>query len=570
MNNMKKYIALLMMGILLSASLLSGCGLADKVKSILPKSLVKQEQTADVSSAAEPASNPVVNAPSEEPASEPEEPAQQKVVAEEDENHIALNYDQEWDSDWSDEYSRLLSQMRCEMVFLAEDSAARYPELNQAVTEYCREKLAVSKDLYTLYAPDAPAEYERAGEDFHYFYVDVQYALDRADSKYFSLMSRRWAYAGGMHYEEVWSSAVWESATGKMLSVDDVLTDRYAMGQKVSEALDQKYPRCTYPIGKEEALACYFGGDLAPMDTPLRDPMFSLGYEGIIFYFNAYDIASWGDGTLSVIIPYAGNEGLLKGDYSAANPDSYTIPGLIKKDFNISLENDQKFDSIVIENREDDYETLVEMYGYLNNEEFVIDENLYAFDMRPTLIHTNGKNYIYVEMSEENDYREISVLELNRSGIREVERCYNLDVCMTTTDEGGYYSKSIANPDCIQMESRTELISTVGGIKWYYVSDDGTPKSHDEFYRVSYEMFFTLNKDFMLTTVDPADPSNQKKIPYKKGDTFEYISTDDSRYAVLKDPNGLEIMLEIQNNYPPQLVDGTDLTDLFDGIVFAG
>ena len=131
--------------------------------------------------------------------------------------------------------------------------------------------------------------------------------------------------------------------------------------------------------------------------------------DGITVYFMQYDIAPYAAGSLTVKLPYDGNEEMFANrlfvNENRVNPvaayeTTYVNVGGVRKA--LRLEN-------VLEN--ETYNNTVHIY--LNDSEVSVDVE-YGCSASYLIQKENGQQFLYLESKSDNDYRILHVVDLNQ------------------------------------------------------------------------------------------------------------------------------------------------------------
>ncbi|RIV26750.1 DUF3298 domain-containing protein [Fibrisoma montanum] len=131
-----------------------------------------------------------------------------------------------------------------------------------------------------------------------------------ANSKILSVKLSAYAYTGGAHPNSSTSLYTFDRTTGKPLSLTDLVTDTTALLGIVEKAF-RKHQDLLPQYNLEER--GYF----------LRDGKFflpanvALARDGLLFYYNPYEIAAYAVGPIEVTVPYSQLQTVLNDDWQA-------------------------------------------------------------------------------------------------------------------------------------------------------------------------------------------------------------------------------------------------------------
>lgn len=112
-------------------------------------------------------------------------------------------------------------------------------------------------------------------------------------------------FEGGAHGLYGLSYSNYDVATGRMLSLGDVFSDTLALDQKMTELfIGQKELNANIPLSEQ---GYFIDNNLLPLTQN-----FALTPEGVVFYYNVYEIAPYSDGPSYVKVPYEELSDILK------------------------------------------------------------------------------------------------------------------------------------------------------------------------------------------------------------------------------------------------------------------
>ena len=382
----------------------------------------------------------------------------------------------------------------------------------------------------------------------YYYFRECSTTVDRADTKVVCLSLLWGDYAGGVHPNSYYEAMVYDTQSGKKLKLDDIIDS-----SKESELLKLVGERALDENpGLEDML--FDDLDKALQDLADKDQLtFDLDRDGLIFYFSPYEIAAYAAGSTVVKIGYDEIPGLVKDEYRQL-PADYIVTYKDLSDvhsfsdgreISFNVEYDEE-DTMTIHIMVDGKDTTFEDYGYDNW--FYLAEN-------------DGNKYIFRETQHDNDYREVTVYEMN--GSRPVE----------SSTVWAYFADTPMNPDCINMGSRGDLLSTYEMVNTYRLEDTGAITPINDYYLIkswSGEWELTLKQDMEVEARDSFDTDDVYTMPMSKGEKLTFYSTDNETYVDFKTANGSFVRIYVDTDDYPQSVNGIDIDELFDGIMFAG
>ena len=114
------------------------------------------------------------------------------------------------------------------------------------------------------------------------------------------------------------------------------------------------------------------------------------------------------------------------------------------------------------------------------------------------------------------------------------------------------------------------MLSTSTGVKPYRVGRFGMPEALDTTYYAVYGATLTIKRDYETWAVDPETDSLIDYVTIPAGTELTQYYTDNKDYYDLYDGNLCYRFWVDTSNGWPQTVEGTDIDELFDGLMFAG
>lgn len=265
--------------------------------------------------------------------------------------------------------------------------------------------------------------------------------VSRNDSQVFTLNSNYYAYLGGAHPYNSMQSYCFETATGKRLSLDDVINDRDALHEYLLEYLDamnegtldieyaHEYTGCLYEEW-QDTIDEYFTSDE-------RELHWYADEDGIVVYFNGYDIAPWTCGMISVPIKIADTDGILNEEYFH---EAGTVEKRQESDCEYSEVIDNLYKPISEKILEWNYDDCIEYvdgfdYEYESHEPYEYDDNGYI-----ELEDSENDYTFYVCFGEVDDYASEYSKETSRlKGVEYWNNDYNWVIMHSSVNGDAIY-----------------------------------------------------------------------------------------------------------------------------------
>lgn len=552
---MKKALAL----ILLSALLVSqvGCGgkEAEQTKETETKqtesSVAAQEPTVDESGTGNVADGSV-----ESPVQEPNQ--------EEDIDLLEIYLANYSDSRWSEETNDRLVWVDSDYVYLGESMPAKYDNLANTLVQYSKQTKEGSMEYVESSYEDIMDLMRETGFEPGYclaFYQEDKLTVTRADGRALSLLSSYRDYSGGAHGYYALGGVNFDSITGERLKMGDVVKDMSALPQIIYDKLCEKYEEEYFFVGID-----YLRGAFDDKDTSLS---WNMDYQGITFFFNPYEIASFADGILVARIPFAEYPDLFNPYYTEV-PKAYSMGGGSLFDYEYDYNGDGKQDQLGVwaSDSEPEWDYVTELTVYLNDEFLSIEVG--GFDYSYYIVHTAAdRTYLYIDQMSENDYHTWYVVDLNSSKPKLLDHYDN--VCMMYLNLGDYeYGQvMLTNPDEVRIVRRLELLSTYEGKMTCSINDNGQLVEPSDWYDVSFYFDLVSKADIAGKLVDDYGMDTGKDYVIPAGATMSIIATNNVN-SVDVSVNGKRVRLQVNDDGWPQTINGVDIYELFEELFFAG
>ena len=335
--------------------------------------------------------------------------------------------------EWKDNI--LLSSGEYSVLRLGEEAAAKYPNLSDTLAE------KTEKDLDTLKHSVETLKQYAEGDNRENYFSDCYTIVQRADEKVFSVRHKFYEYTGGMHPNNYTMGLNFDPESGSSFTLKDIISDTTVLLPMIEERLFEKYPAETFFEEKGCVLDNY----------AIENLQWTLGYQGITFYFSPYDISAYVYGTLSATIWFDEVPELFYKEYTYAPEQGHAFSFFINEDveFDRNLSDGQR--DVLSVSRDAAEEKQYQNISICFNEE-VYRETEFSFqDMTPYLV-CNGKpgeeNYFLYLYLVQDAQRILCIYNLNGEEINRTEVVYNVLFDGFWATEAGnevYYEKLLLN-----------------------------------------------------------------------------------------------------------------------------
>ena len=459
---------------------------------------------------------------------------------------------------WSDDYIQL-AFVSWQDVILADESAASYPKLAAALANWNRETHAMSEVALGTMCESAQNVASQIGQDFPAYYDDSRTYVQRADSRIFSLCCQYEIFDGGMRPYSGTTCLNLDPNTGKPVTIDQVITDMEGLPQLLEDSLRKKY---SYIPGET------FDGTAKLLKSYAPEAYtWTMSYQGVTFYFGAYELAEGAAGALTVTLWFADSPKLFEESYTQRPANGYTISLPLADYVDVDLTpGDGKTDllgmGLTVEGN---------MWIELNDSR-IYNQEFFSYHMDAYLVTPDNENfYLYTDCSSDNDYHAIHVYELKDGQ----------PVLLTVLWGGGfeglwvedyelgatYFIRLFNNPTHYTLYTRTEVLSTVTGSRPYHTDPKtGLPQADTDYYRLSSDMPPLIS--MIPLEVEMLPDETTETLP--AGTRFYFLRTDNATYVDMGLEDGRECRIKAVRRDWEWYVNGHSEYDCFENSMYAG
>lgn len=390
-------------------------------------------------------------------------------------------------------------------------------------------------------------------------YANYYTRVARADTVVTSLITDYDDFHGGAHGLYYTFPVNFDSVTGKELNINDVINPDWidVFPQILEEKLLEEYDPGQF--FNPDSLAA----DIEEAYHMTGDYDFSLGYEGMTVYFQIYALAPYASGSQAVFLRYE--------DYPELVNEKYT-------DCSYNYFIDQEAVGISMPN----YAVKAETYGYLTDkgddwmfknlviylDKIQYKEEVYAYDAEFYFACIGSETYMFVNLHHEDDYQNINVYYIDT---------YNRKIEKKCEFDGGFYNSIPSDPMNFRIYQRTDMFSTYSIYKYYYIGRDGEPVTTDDYFLADVDpqyLYLTAKEDISVDIREKQDNTAVEYIEYhdtvKKGQKLYFYATDNEQWAEFILDDGRIARITLDKPGWPMTINGVDIEELFDGIMFAG
>ena len=462
-------------------------------------------------------------------------------------------------SEWSEGVPLCTSNWQT--LALDTEDARRYPALADSLRKLNEESAEWGASFMTDNLPYAQELLHDRNEFFYGLTYSDEYTVQRADEVILSIRGEQSDYTGGVHPNYGVYGLNLNPKTGKRVQLSEILTTTEGLPDILADKILAKYPDEPFP-SLQEMLADYREEDYS----------WTVNYQGLTFYFSPYEIASYAAGLLTVTIWFDEAPELFREEYLNAPETGYAMALPIGYPVELDLDPaDNVRDEISITFLTDEYDIM--RPTLICNDVRLYDEEYYCYQMWPYLVRTQGKNYIYLEGTMENDYRTLNIYALNSGEIRLVGRIEGSGFHSVWYENEGQWGTSrtevFTAPGHFVLDTRLDMLGTMTGTNLYHVNAaDGMP--------VKEQPFYTLPEDRSpLTTLVSLEVNILPDLTpetLEPGTQLWFLRTDGRDYVDMLLADGRECRVTVESGPEgwERYINGIAEWDCFDGLLYAG
>lgn len=473
---------------------------------------------------------------------------------------LVVDHTYELDDGMEDGNYVMYSHMNTSFCHVDKACADKYPLLASTLDDFAAGELANSKEIYAGYHEDIKKAQEMREDLMGEWFYERRPAVMRCDDAVTSILECDFSYAGGAHPVSAYFAEVYDSKTGELLELADVVNDMDKVQELLADALKTNYPDTDF-WGVDESLDRYFKGEVAPLN-------WTADYEGVTFYFSPYDIAPYAAGLISAQIPFKGNESLFA--QSIMNvPDAYAVAVDRSIPVFMDIDGDDTPEKIEAEFYDSD-DSGGQLLCFVDEDQ-IGSEEIYSFETDFNIIKTSdNKIYLYANCLGDSDYKSIRVYDITNGEFKFVDEVGFSTEGYYDEQTGTHYTGIITDPLNMHLVKRTDALYTGSGVSLFRVGDNGLPVNTQDYYILSGGLELTVKKDIDTTQIDKDTFDVIGDVTLKEGEKITLYRTDDVTFvdAILSD--GKCVRLNVDLDTWPQEVEGKVAEDYFDGIFYAG
>ena len=451
---------------------------------------------------------------------------------------------------------------------LFELDAPEYPALEEAVAQYNTETeqnwITSMNDLKSWAREDYNSAVAEGYEFYGPYVSEDEMYITRADDKALSAVTGNYWYSGGAHGMSGYSAVNFDTKTGRKLAIEDVIADTNALPNALATEMIEQYPHLAtvvqdmWSMSLEDYLASYLTPEEANDITP--EFTWTLGYEGVTFYFGAYEIGSYADGNQVVVLTYNEYPELFNKEYFASVTQDYVmqiLPFWYGEEGFTDINGDGVMDMITVDGNYDaEYDQYTSINVTINNNTYTQDA--WYYEITSYLVKANGNTYIYAECTSENDYRTIYVFKVTESSVEFIGEVQGSGIVDFT------------NSADFSLTKRFDLLSTYHGQGSFYVGEDGIPVQKEDVYEIKLfeDTPIVSTVDITAELIDENGNLIGETYEFPVGTEYYFRRTDGMTYVDMMTSEGKACRL--YTTPAGSTVNGMDAWESFEMLYYAG
>lgn len=464
-----------------------------------------------------------------------------------------------------------------EALMLTDECKDLYPELYSSLNDAAKEEIKAAGDNADAQIKAATEDADSSFDDKRPFiapYTDSSIIIiTRSDKNVLSYTSDFYSFTGGAHGIYGKYGTTYDVKTGKKLELTDVVDAKEAD---------------LIPVLKEKILSTGDPDDFDDLDENLANYSMTgqngfnwfLDFDGIHFYFGPYEIAAYAVGDTDVVIGYDELPGKVNDEYVPEIKSGYIVSSNIPM-YATPYDSDTDTSLHFVCNTDEDayndsgYIDCTSLTLKQGDKSATAEDEYFSFNFNDDLnrqyrvVTNDGKEYIYVCALTFDDYTDIIVFDVTGGDIKlaGVYDCI-LPWADVNTDYSGEYVPT--DPDNMNLGTRGQLFGTYSCYGRYVVGAGGLPEFTDKEYKVSWvQDDVKSQKDISVTLLDE-EQNEQGSETIPAGTVFTPVCTDNESYMDCRLDDGRMVRLKYSSTDYPVQIDGENVEDLFDGLVYAG
>ncbi len=464
---------------------------------------------------------------------------------------------------YENERYRMVCSMGMDVPEMRQDEQLLWSDFHEALTD---QKLKRLEDFEKLQKDLLDAS-EKATDGSSSSYQSDMTVL-RSDNSILSyVIHNDYLYAGAARPWTYTETVNLDVESTKVLKLSDLVTDIPSLMELLRKEM-KAYISEIPEIPAEEV--DYFFEGVEPSEM-----IFSVGYDRIRFFFDAGDVFPAAVPEFSLDILFRGNESLFT-EKVLNVPENYVL--FLEPGKPVRLSDGREL-LLQAEWRDEYY--IKALHVSLDGKTVSQETSSLGVGSCLLMCLGDGRSYVYISADYENGYGETFVFDVQNEepvfvgsvpeGMRNFLQSDDDFDQEKGRSETALYEINL-DPMRFDMSSPTHLLSSYSISRYYKVGEDGLPVPLSEWYEMQPNHTLTMLQDLTVDTLDQETSEKTGEMTLHQGDKIILYRSDGKARVQAFAEDGTVVLLEVERDEKnwKTLINGIDIEELFDGMMFAG
>lgn len=330
------------------------------------------------------------------------------------------------------------------------------------------EEIGALSEEYAGYASEDEA-YSDAESTAYQYSIYQSLELARADSRVVSIVEMNSEYTGGAHGNYGYYGYTFDTESGEVLELADILEDTEGFQEAADAYVVQKLEET-----QGDGLFPEYADTVRNMWTRNEGPNWYLGASGITFIFNPYEVGPYAMGDVQIALPYEEFASYIKDEYGTlSGPGVAAVPEDEPVFLSLGGDESQASSLRIYQEKEEEYGD-GPVYVELNDSSVQVDEYTYGWIVRSyVLTREDGRTFVLVSRDAASDDFTMYVYEITGGTIRECDSVYGIS-----------FRNGVANTESLTLQAHLDVLGTYTAMMDYVIGENGKLEQQDEFFRI--------------------------------------------------------------------------------------
>lgn len=378
--------------------------------------------------------------------------------------------------------------------------------------------------------------------------------LTRYDSNIFSLLIDTVTVDNAASSEELRGVNI-SSRTGKELKITAVLKDANTLYEKLMSDHDfvDNYDDIDN-FGEKLKSVLTEPDAFTDGENKNSDVAWSLSNGALMVYM--LENTKYGKQSVSIPIDYIKYKEFFKPDILTL-PDDYAFKIILDREMSVNIDGTER--SVEVDEDIDEYGVLQEVELKIDGVKREYKDDSYSYGITDAYIFKKGNSaYLYLELTYDNDYRSIKVIDLNKNGEQS-----DIRECFADT--------APLNPNKFYLGERVATISTVNVERKYTLGEEGSPEALENYYTIVTPVSLVAKIELSGERLKGINGNYDSSITIPVGILLTPVGSDNETFIDYSTSSGDIIRIPMQKSSDGEItINGRDVRDVFDGTFFAG